>query len=181
MLSKLPRGRRLIRLAATAGLIGSAVVGMSGTAFANGQVTWKNAHSNACLRSDATSLDAQDVFTGPCIAWNGLANTDDYWYDVLDPSVGDYVEQSETITPGGIACLDSNNQWGSYGSVYVIQCNSGNYQNWWENSTSTGWQLQDAQTGLVLDGASGPNNDGQFSNYVFTSTADNNDSWQRWH
>ncbi|MFD8717863.1 ricin-type beta-trefoil lectin domain protein [Streptomyces sp. NPDC059629] len=48
---------------------------------------------------------------------------------------------------GNGKCLDSN----SNGDVYLLDCNGGDYQEWYEIHDSAGWVLKDKATGLVLD------------------------------
>ncbi len=111
----------------------------------------------------------------------------------MDPAIGngDYYEiwypswdGTTHMSSAQDECLDSNSNtstWGTgTGHVYVIPCNQGDNQMWWEGPTATGWYLSDRATGLCLDGGGAPWDKANQEVYSFTCMG-NGDSWQRWH
>jgi hypothetical protein len=168
------------------------VVAGSGAAFASSNgtdITWQNAATGYYLQGGDSTIDqgnTRSVFTAPdpgvqnCGPSNYEIACDPTWWDDTRQSNGTWTELS-TWDNG---CLDSNNQWTTYGNAYTHTCISGDvYQEWFEVYTATGWYLEDAETGLYLDGGNGPNANGQFAaNQIFTnSNYGNSDSYQRWH
>ncbi|MFF3764134.1 ricin-type beta-trefoil lectin domain protein [Streptomyces sp. NPDC001922] len=112
------------------------VIGGSGNAFADGNVSWKNKATGRCLLGLRGT--GMNVITGSCDA----PNAD--WRDVKQ-SDGTWQQRSKTMDSW---CLDSNRD----GDVYTRPCQSGNNnQKWYETKTSTGWQLKNKKTGRCLD------------------------------
>lgn len=171
-------------LAVVLGAVGTMAIATAGPAAADGAVTWKNAATGNCLRSDPVSAGGpHNLYTAGCTNVIGQAYPSTAWYDVWT-SDGTWLEQSANIQASPIACLDSNSQFdnGHYGAAYALDCNGGRNQHWYELSTTTGWALEDQATGLFLDGGNGPNANHQFPNNVFAnSNYGNGDSYQRWH
>jgi len=108
----------------------------TGQAFAAGnRVTWKNnwyggylMYVNSRVRLSGDGVDP------------GQSST--VWWTEYRQSDGTYLMKF-----GNGKCLDSN----SDGDVYLLDCNGGNYQKWYEIHESSGWVLKDKATGLVLD------------------------------
>ncbi|MEY9836329.1 hypothetical protein [Streptacidiphilus sp. EB103A] len=190
MLSRTRQHRRLTRLTAVAAVIGAVAAGTAGPAFA-GNVTWKNAGTGYYLVSEnGTPGKPGNAYTvldnspgNDCSVYTVCAK----WTDIKQGD-GTWVEESQNTNGGG--CLDSNSAWTSYGSVYVHGCfldsngvDNDTYQKWHELATTTGWALEDEQTGLFLDGGTGPGGNGRFSstNLFANSNYGNGDAWQRWH
>jgi hypothetical protein len=163
------------RIAVAMAIVGIATTMTAGQAFA-GDVTWLNAATDLYLTGngliDAGSSDS--LITAN--AYVGLSGQT--WTDTRQ-SNGTWTEANDAIA----GCLDSNAEWGTYGAAYLHTCNGGGYQDWYELDTSTGWALEDYQTGLFLDGGNGPSANGQFADVnVFTnSNFGNSDLYQRWH
>ncbi|MFF4603791.1 RICIN domain-containing protein [Streptomyces sp. NPDC001339] len=128
---------RLVQGLAVAVAVPTMVVGMSGSAFAANyggtSVSWKNVATGRYLIVEGGSAKT--------VTSNAYAKKweEKKWSD------GAYTFFSNRAFNTG--CLDSN----AKGSVYVIQCNGGNNQKWYEVKTATGWRLKNKATGRVLD------------------------------
>ncbi|MBC3844509.1 hypothetical protein GXW82_43295 [Streptacidiphilus sp. 4-A2] len=174
------RTKSLGRLAVTASVLGAVTLGGVSTAFANGVVTWTNAKTGSCLKSD-DSDGSYDVYTGVCGSSVSGTYLDSYWYD-QQQSNSAWLERA-----GGSSgpCLDAGRQWSGYGTVWVDGCagDNGNLnQDWLEINTGSGWLLHNWMSGYVLDGGNGPGANGLFrSQNVFVNTQYSGDSWQLWH
>ncbi|MEY9846489.1 hypothetical protein [Streptacidiphilus sp. MAP5-3] len=157
------RGARLAKAAVVGAVLAATTLGVAGTASANGLVTWTNKATGDSL---AYGTNCGCVYTGA-----GEDNTPyGEWYDYQQPN-GTWIEANDG--EGGNWCLDSNTQWdnGQQGNVYLTSCNpptpTNTYQHWYEISTSNGWALRSQQTGLYLDGGSGPANTGVYTNGAY--------------
>ncbi|MEV6675219.1 hypothetical protein [Streptomyces sp. NPDC051162] len=70
----------------------------------------------------------------------------------------------------GKKCLDS----GRDGSVYVMNCDGGDWQSWYHTKTSTGWRVTNKKSGRVLDSNS--------SGSVYTNPDEGDgNKYQRWN
>ncbi|GHE07012.1 RICIN domain-containing protein [Streptomyces alanosinicus] len=113
----------------------------TGQAFAAGnRVTWKNNWVGGYLQyvNHRVRTSGEGVDPGQSIT---------VWWDEFKQSDGTYVMKHDAAGK----CLDSN----SNGDVYLLDCNGGDYQKWYEIHKSTGWVLKDKATGLVLTGGDG--------------------------
>ncbi|WP_018349371.1 RICIN domain-containing protein [Longispora albida] len=150
--------RKLItKILATAVIVPAVVFGAGSAASAadGGTVTWKNKATGKCLAG--VRGIGMNVLAGSCgiyqSKWTEYSQSDGTW--LLKAQAMD------------MWCLDSN----ANGSVYTLKCNGGNYQKWYQTSTSTGWQLKNKATGRCLDS----NANGE----VYT-LACNGGNYQRW-
>jgi hypothetical protein len=108
----------------------------TGQAFAAGnRVTWKNTWTGGYLMyvNHRVRLSGDGVDPG---------QSSTVWWTEYRQSDGTYLMKF-----GNGQCLDSN----SDGDVYLLDCNGGDYQKWYEIHESAGWVLKDKATGLVLD------------------------------
>ncbi|MFE9802041.1 RICIN domain-containing protein [Streptomyces goshikiensis] len=146
--------------------VGAAVamtLGLPGQAFADGKVTWKNSRSGLCLTFTALPLPVADVQGKPC---GGNWGTAQAWYDQRQ-SDGSY--RQVHYASGAAYCLDGN-----YGQAYVMECNGGDWQRWWEISTPTGWALMNVHTGYVLE----DNGSGSIRTNVNYGDSNSNQRWR---
>jgi hypothetical protein len=125
--------KRLIGTLAAAAILAPALtLAGSGQAFAAGNpVTWKNTWTDGYLAYNNSRVRLVSG-TGYSTHWTEYRQSD-----------GTYLMK---FTGNG-KCLDSN----SDGDVYLLDCNGGDYQKWYEIHESAGWVLKDKATGLVLD------------------------------
>lgn len=125
--------KRLIGTFAAAAVLAPALaLAGSGQAFAAGNpVTWKNVWTDGYLAYNNSRVRLVSG-TGYSTQWTEYRQSD-----------GTYLMK---FTGNG-KCLDSN----SNGDVYLLDCNGGDYQKWYEIHESAGWVLKDKATGLVLD------------------------------
>lgn len=144
---------------ATAAITLATVFGTAGSAFADGNVTWKNDKTGKMLSVDPhwstgqLQLSIRDGWTTGNEGWRDTQQSD-----------GGYTEKN--LVHGG--CLDGN-----WGQAYWNSCNGSDWQHWYEVSTSTGWKLQSVHTGYVLDAD---------ANTVYTNPDyGDGDRYQRWH
>ncbi|GAA2014536.1 hypothetical protein GCM10009839_06890 [Catenulispora yoronensis] len=188
--------RRLRRIALAVGVVAAVFAGEAGPAFADGFVTWTNARTGACLRSDKANNGTFNVYTNSCTNPVTSQYPDIWWYDVRQTN-GSFTEHPRQVMedPNGnvwysyyASCLKGNREWSSYGSVSMQPCSEGSSnadlnQDWIEIHLSNGsWLLHNWMSGWVLDGGNGPNANGQFaSQNLFVNTLYNNDMWQQWH
>ncbi|MEV7386911.1 MULTISPECIES: RICIN domain-containing protein [unclassified Streptomyces] len=148
--------KRLIgTLAAAAVLAPALTLAGSGQAFAAGNpVTWNNKSTGEYLAYNNSRVRLVSA-SGYSTHWTEYKQSD-----------GTYLMKFA----GNGKCLDSN----SNGDVYLLDCNGGNYQEWYEihDSADADWILKDKATGLVLDtGGTGG---------VYTDTEDDFQLAQRW-
>ncbi|MEV5283503.1 hypothetical protein ACFYMW_25230 [Streptomyces sp. NPDC006692] len=145
-----------------AAAIPALVVAASGSASADDWVSWKNAKSGKLLIFGISDHLGEVKGGVPGTGW-------DYeWWDIQN-SDGSWNETQGT-NPG--RCLT-----GYYRQVYTEPCNAwrdgtNSWQRWSEISTSTGWKLQNRQTGYVLDD--------EGSGGIYANETDWNNSNQRW-
>ncbi|UQA95609.1 RICIN domain-containing protein [Streptomyces halobius] len=140
--------RQVAKALGAAAIVPSILLATAGNASAwDRRVDWKNVATGAYLTESGTSLRKVG-------GWWETKNSDGT-FKLRWAGFG-----------SGYECLDSN----SKGSVYVIQCNGGNNQKWYEIKTSTGWKLKNKATGRVLDTAHGK---------AYTKP-DNGSKYQRW-
>ncbi|MGV4985423.1 RICIN domain-containing protein [Streptomyces sp. NPDC001709] len=128
--------KRLVgTFAATAVLAPALVLAGTGQAFAAGNpVTWRNNYSGKYLtyiNYRVRTINA-DPSQSPPLKWDEYKQSD-----------GSYVMKHHLSGK----CLDSNGN----GDVYLLSCNGGNYQKWYESHDSSGWRLKDKATGRVLE------------------------------
>lgn len=157
-------------------------------------VTWSNGNGTYLESHGDTRFLPGCQPSDPCnINTSASSSVPSSYREWMDPSIGngDYYEiwyaswdGSTHVSSASDECLDSNSNtstWGTgTGHVYVIPCNQGDNQQWWEGPTSTGWYLSDRATGLCLDGGGAPWDKANQAVYSFTCMG-NGDSWQRWH
>jgi Ricin-type beta-trefoil lectin domain-like len=128
--------KRLIGTFAAAAVL-APVLTLAGTgqAFAAGNpVTWRNNYSGkylAYVNSRVRTINA-DPTQSASLKWDEDKQSD-----------GTYVMRHHMTGK----CLDSN----SSGDVYLLACNGGNYQKWYESHDSSGWRLKNKATGRVLE------------------------------
>ncbi|MFF7357396.1 RICIN domain-containing protein [Streptomyces filipinensis] len=108
----------------------------TGQAFAAGnRVTWRNNYDGGYLTYVnyrlRTTGDGVDPSQSPTV-----------WWDEYKQSDGSYVLKWHMNGK----CLDSNRN----GDAYLLDCNGGDYQKWYETHDSSGWRLKDKATGRVL-------------------------------
>ncbi|MEV6053418.1 RICIN domain-containing protein [Streptomyces sp. NPDC052107] len=107
----------------------------TGQAFAAGnRVTWRNNYNGkylTYLNNRVRTINADPSQSPPL------------WWDEFKQSDGAYVMQHHMTGK----CLDSN----SNGDVYLLNCNGGDYQRWYESHDSSGWRLKNKATGRVLE------------------------------
>ncbi|MFF3389998.1 hypothetical protein ACFYW1_03450 [Streptomyces sp. NPDC002669] len=146
----------IIRPLLIAMTIPALTLAISSPASADGYITWQNKRTNKYLTATDDGVRGDSNRTDNA-TWVDIANSD-----------GSYNEWSP-----GRGCLT-----GYYRSVYTEPCSSGQsdatnwWQRWWEISTSSGWKLQNRQTGYVLD-------DDGYGN-IYANSTDWNNSNQRW-
>lgn len=182
--------RRLSRPVLVA-VIGAVSLGIA-TAASASSITWENAETGGYLEtsctinsgdpcSNAQSLDA-DPASFPSVSqnWEDYRQSDSAWTEQSQYSIDTCLDSDALGTVSGVP----------YGQAYANVCDysSGTtdndlYQQWYESDTKTGWSLENAATGLYLDGGTGPNADGKFASQdVFTNgNYGNSDTYQRWH
>ncbi|MEU9988944.1 RICIN domain-containing protein [Streptomyces sp. NPDC048045] len=103
----------------------------TGQAFAaSSAVTWKNKQNHQYLAYFNYKVRTTSA-TGASMKWDESKQSD-----------GTYTMKHH----GTGKCLDSN----ANGDVYLLACNGGNYQKWYEINDSSGWRLKNKATGRVL-------------------------------
>ncbi|MFF7638436.1 hypothetical protein ACFZB9_35605 [Kitasatospora sp. NPDC008050] len=156
MNSSTRRTKRLGKAAVIGAVLTASLLGVAGTASANGNVTWRNKATGNYLWAE------QGAYPAPVGSGSGCG-TYTYgcqWYDELQ-SDGTWFEASQQ---NNNQCLDSDNHWGNGGNTYTMDCSGNNNQRWYEIPTSNGWALQDKATGFYLDGGGGPEGIGAYTN-----------------
>ncbi|WP_329467096.1 hypothetical protein [Streptomyces sp. NBC_01431] len=143
-----------------AAVIPTLLMAASGSASAGTGVTWKNGQTGYYLLADKAGSVWDSDLTNDQNVWSDISNSDGSWNEV-----NAYNAQ----------CLT-----GYYRQVYTENCNYGtDGTNWWERwyeiSTSTGWKLQNRETGYILD------DDGHGDVYANSNDVGNSDHNQRWH
>ncbi|MGH4032102.1 RICIN domain-containing protein [Actinomycetota bacterium Odt1-20B] len=143
--------KRLIGTWAASAVVAPALLlAGSGTASANGNVSWKNKGNGLCLMYG----------NGMVLTGSACGKAGGSWYETKQ-SDGTF-----TLKTLGY-CLDSNKA----GKVYAIKCNGGNNQKWSEIKTAGGWRLVNKATNLTL-GSNG-------QHMVYTGI-DAGGKYQRW-
>ncbi|MFI9249519.1 RICIN domain-containing protein [Streptomyces sp. NPDC053069] len=133
--------RRLMGRLAAMVLAPAVILVGAGEAFADGTVTWQNKLNGKCLGViNNIPMAAADCGSTPS-KWTETKQSDGSW--TFKTSYG--------------YCLDSNKD----GKVYVLHCNGGDNQKWYETKDSFGWRLQDKATKLTL----GQNDGVLYTNY----------------
>ncbi|MGW6876059.1 hypothetical protein ACWGHA_27435 [Streptomyces xanthophaeus] len=133
------KNKALKAIAVSAAII-PVLLATSGSASADGNVTWSNKRTGKYIGTMASGPNKGKVY-------NNLSGGANSWYDQRN-SDGSYNQVSRYL-PG--YCLTA------YGSeVYTEKCNATPdgtnwYQRWYEVSTATGWKLQNKQSGAILD------------------------------
>ncbi|MEZ0096032.1 ricin-type beta-trefoil lectin domain protein [Streptacidiphilus sp. EB129] len=176
---------------AIAGTIQPGTASATGVWPPSGPVTWQDNNDYRYVWS--AGLDSSCPTDSSCNAdtntWDaGNNGSNQKWYD---PSLGGRLyyelwatswDGSTNVSSAHDLCLDSDSNstmWGTgMGHVYVIPCNQGNHQKWYEKSTNSGWELQNDATGLCLDAGGDPTILGKF---LYTYTCSGGDSYQRFH
>lgn len=150
------RAAQLLTIAATVPVIVVATSGSASAAYYGGDpVSWKNAATGRYLIVEDTHVKT--------------VKSDEYAKRWEEKKWGDGAWTFFSNRGFNTGCLDSD----SDGDVYVIQCNGGDHQKWYEQKTSTGWRLKNKATGRVLDSnAAG-------SVYTKRDAGDSN-KYQRW-
>ncbi|MEU5534014.1 RICIN domain-containing protein [Streptomyces sp. NPDC020362] len=123
---------RLIGTFAAAAVLAPALaLAGTGQAFAaDHAVTWKNKDNGQYLAYFNSKVRTTSA-TGASMKWDENKQSD-----------GSYTMKHHLTGK----CLDSNND----GAVYLLACNGGNYQKWYESKDSSGWRLKNKATGMVL-------------------------------
>ncbi|MEV5506355.1 RICIN domain-containing protein [Streptomyces orinoci] len=147
--------KRVTRVLVTAVAAPALVMGVSTTAHADGDVTWRNAATQGCLRAYTPNYDYHTVDTSAGAkvhCWSDNHQTTN-WHDsqsgLQDPN-GAWTERES----GNDECLTS--YWpgsNGLGAVYIENCSSpaNYYEQWYEKWTGDGFNLVNRETGLCLD------------------------------
>jgi hypothetical protein len=159
MNSSTSRNRRRAKIALVGTVLVGTVLGVTGTASADSIVTWQNKATGNYLWAGQGSYPAPVGSQGGCGSWSYGCQ----WYDELQ-SDGTWYEASEQ---NNHQCLDSDAYWGNEGNTYTMDCSGNNNQRWYEISTTNGWALRDKATGYYLDGGSGPQGTGAYTNKAY--------------
>jgi hypothetical protein len=147
----------MAKVAVFAAAIPALVLGASGVASADGNVTWVNAKWSGYRLGNSGGK----VFLGNAtFSWHDVQNSDGSWNEVSN--------------------LDGQCLTGYYTQIYTEPCNSGkDGTNWWERwyevSTNSGWKLKNRETGYILDAGDPGNVYGNATDYG------DGDPNQRWH
>jgi len=138
---------RIGRAAITVLAAPTLVMAFSTSAHADGNVTWRNAATQGCLRTYVPNFNYHTVDTtaGALVNCWSDSHQSTQWVDSqnnLENPNGAWTEQS-----GGY-CLATYNR-----TVYIEPCSSpaNYYQQWYEKWTGNGFNLVNRQTGECLD------------------------------
>jgi hypothetical protein len=159
---------RLTRAAAVAVVSMGLVAGTAAAAFADGDVTWKNKATGYYLDAN---ISGSSVYSGADTAYS-------VW---LDHDLGSNVwqERPADYTADCLAGYDEHSDGTVAVNLFPCDDNDSSYDQWNEDPEQGHWELYNIGYGLALNGASGPNNNGEYSNNVFLNYY-NGDAYHIW-
>ncbi|MFI9721666.1 RICIN domain-containing protein [Streptomyces sp. NPDC052396] len=123
---------------------------MSGNAFADGDVHWRDAKTGGCLVTETTVGAEHRVSTdapGMVHCFDPIGHLKSDWSDSHDHVANPNGAWTEKADNG--ECLAANHR----GEVYTERCTSpaDYYEQWYEKRVSGGWNLVNRETGQCLD------------------------------